>query len=80
MLADPSVLRQAEAGLAHAGVQPEIAHQLLWLGEAGDVADRRDDTACHDRVHPGDGQKPLDLGIIHDILGDITVEIGEILR
>jgi len=43
-LADTTMLSQAEAGLPHPRVQPDIADQLLRAGKAAHIADCCDET------------------------------------
>jgi len=53
LLGDPPVRGGQTAGLAHPGVQAEIADQLPRAGEASEVTDRRDDRQCDGRVDTG---------------------------
>ena len=58
LLGDPPVRGGLAAGLADAGVEPEIAHQLGRRGKAREVADRGGDRQGHGRVDAGDGHQP----------------------
>jgi hypothetical protein len=60
---DPAVLRQAKTRLPDTRIEGEVADQLPRLAEATDVADRRDDPGCHDRVHARNRQKAAHLSI-----------------
>jgi hypothetical protein len=61
LLRDPPVPRLGLAGLAHLGVEPDIADQLLGRLEAVDVADHRHEGGGRDEAHPGHRHQPLDL-------------------
>jgi hypothetical protein len=78
MLADPTMLGDAQTRLPDTGIEPEIAHQLLRFEEAGNVADGRDDAGGHNRVDAGDGQQPLDLRILYRVLGYIAVQHSQV--
>ena len=79
MLADPAVLRQSKPRLSNARIEPEVTDQLLRLLEAGNIADRRNDAARHDRIDACNRQQPLHAGIIHRVFGDVGIQTGEIL-
>jgi hypothetical protein len=79
VLADASVLRQPQAGLADPRVQADVAHQVLWVSEAAHIADRRDQPRGDDQVDAGDGQQPLDCRIIDRRLRDVGIQNVEIL-
>jgi len=78
-LADPTMPSQAETGLPHPRVQPDIADQLLRAGKAAHIADCRDETGGDDRIDTGDREQPLDRRIIASCLCDLRVENPEIL-
>ena len=78
-LADPAVMGGAETGLAHARVEPEIAHQLLRAGETADIADRRHQPRRNRQIDTGDRHQPLDRHIVQRTLRDLAVEDVEVL-
>ena len=53
-LADTTMLSQAETGLPHPRVQPDIADQVLRAGKAAHIADCRDETGGNDEIDTGD--------------------------
>jgi len=79
VLADPAMLSQTETRLTDARVEAKVADQFLRLLETGDVADRRDDAAGHDRVDAGDGQQALHAGVAHRFFRDSRLKLREIL-
>ena len=78
MLADPAMLGHAEPGLPDPRNEPETAHQLLPLPEAGNLAARRDDAGGHGHVDAGYGEQPLDPRVLYGVLGDIAVQDSKI--
>ena len=79
-LADPAVMRGPKAGLAHAGVQPEIAHQLLRALEAADVTNRRHQARSHYQVDASDRQEPLHGRIVQRTFRNLPIKFLEIFR
>ena len=78
-LADAAVVGRAKPGLADARVEAEVADQLLRTVEAGDVAYRRHQPGRHRQVDAGDRQQPVDRHVLERALGDVAVEVGEVL-
>jgi hypothetical protein len=78
MLADPAVLGEAQAGLPHSGIEPDIAHKLLGAGEALDVADRGNHTRGDREIDTGDGQQALHGWIVDRGLSDLPVEHAQV--
>ena len=74
-----AVMGGAETGLAHARVEPEIAHQLLRAGETADIADRRHQPRRNRQIDTGDRHQPLDRHIVQRTLRDLAVEDVEVL-
>src|SRR5438067_9822175 len=77
-LADTTMLGQAETGLPHPWVQPDIADQLLRTGKAAHIADCRDQTGGDDQIDTRDREQPLDRRIIASCLCDLRVENSQI--
>ena len=78
--ADATMMSSSQSRLPHPRVQPEIAHQLLRTVEPVDVADRGHDPGGNRQVHAGDRHQSLDGGIINCVLGNLTVEQGQVFR
>ena len=78
-LADAAMMGGPEAGLAHAWVQSEIAHELSWALEPADVADRRQNARRHGQIDAGDRQQPLHSAVVEGAFGDLAVENGKVL-
>jgi hypothetical protein len=73
------VLGGLAAGLAHPGVEAEIADQPLRGREATEVADRGHDRQRHGGVHPGDGHEPADLGTLQPDPAEFGVHDAKLL-
>ena len=78
-LADPPMMGSTETGLADTRVETEIAHQLLWAREAGDVADRRHQSRRHRQIDAGDRHQAFYRRIVQRTLRNLAVEEGEVL-
>jgi hypothetical protein len=78
LLGDPPVPGWLDTGLAYARVEAEVADQLPGGWEAADVADRRDQRRGGDEVHPGQGEQPPHLGGGEHLLGERSLEQGDL--
>ena len=78
-LADPPVMGGAETRLTHARIETEVAHQLLGVLEAVDVADRRHEPRRDGEIDAGDRHRPLDRHIVQRALRNLAVEQVEVL-
>ena len=67
------------AGLAHAGVEPQVADQVPVGEEAGDVADRRHERKSDRALGAGDGEQALDLGAREADLRQLALDERELL-
>src|SRR5215211_2281405 len=61
LLGDVAVTRRGLAGLANAGVEPDVGDELSRRLEALDVADRGSEGRRRDEVHPRHAHQPADL-------------------
>jgi hypothetical protein len=62
------------AGLAHPGVQAQVAHQVAGRGEPPDVTDGCDQGGRGGGVHPRDGHESADGLALDGRPGDLGVE------
>ncbi len=79
LFGDPPVRRGLSAGLAHPGVEPEVADELLGRAEATEVADRGDDRERDGRVDTGDRHQPLDLSAGQRDAAELGVDDPQLL-
>ena len=74
LFGDPPVVGRPWPGLPVAGIQPEVAYKLLWLVEAGRVADRRLHRQRDGHVDTGNGHQPLHAVILKSRAGKIALD------
>ena len=56
------------------GIQSEVGDQLAPVGEAVDVADRRQEGRGDDQVHARDGHQPARLGPVERVVRDRAID------
>jgi len=76
-LGDPPVDGGAVAGLADPGVQAEIGHEAVGVGEAREVADGGEQRHGDGDINAGHGHEPGGGGVVDRLEGDVPIDGGQ---
>ncbi len=66
--------RRRQAGLTHAWIESEVAHQFLWRGEPTDIADCSHQADRDGDVDSRDRQQTMHLRIVQGRLRERSVD------
>ncbi len=75
---DVPVVCRRKARLAHAGIEPEVAHELLGRSEAPDITHRGDQADGHRDIDAGNRQQPTDPCIVQCSLRQGSIDHGQV--